>query len=181
MNQPAPPEWLDILRRNVAVFGRLPDDLQQRLLKTMRIFIAEKNWEGCGGLTLTEQMQVTIAAQACLLVLAFDDEFYDHVLTLLVYPTAYIAPDQHITRAGVVIEGDTTRLGEAWYRGPVILSWEDALAGGRQETPGRNLVLHEFAGGPGCSSTGGRSCERLRTNGPRCQDDPCRERTTLRR
>ncbi len=142
---PTPSEWTDILRENVFVFERLPAEDRVRLLRTMQIFIPEKNWEGCNGLTITEEMQVTIAAQACLLVLGIEDELFDHVLSILVYPTAYIAPDQHITRAGVVIEGHSNRLGEAWYRGPVILSWDDALSGGRQETNGSNLVLHEFA------------------------------------
>ena len=62
-----------------------------------------------------------------------------------VLPSGEIAPDQTISRAGVLMEGDSSREGESWYRGPVILSWADALAGGRWESDGDNLVLHEFA------------------------------------
>lgn len=110
------------------------------------MFVAEKNWEGCGGLELTDEMRVTIAVQACLLVAGMShDIYFDHVLSILVYPHAYVAPNVDIGRAGVVIEGGQVRLGEAWYRGPVVVSWSDALAGGRFETPGHNLVLHEFA------------------------------------
>jgi MtfA peptidase len=113
----------------------------------VQVLVAEKNWEGCHGLTLTEEMKVTIAAQACLLVVALpEDIYFDHVLSILVYPTGYIAPETPIGRGGIVIdEGGQARLGEAWWRGPVILSWEHALAGGRLTTPGHNLVLHEFA------------------------------------
>ncbi len=142
---PPPPHWSDLLADNFTLFTRLTAEERERLLRKVQVFVPEKNWEGCNGLVITEEVQITIAAQACLLVLGIEDEIFDHVLSILVYPTAYIAPDQHITRAGVVIEGQSNRLGEAWYRGPVILSWDDVLAGGRQEASGSNLVLHEFA------------------------------------
>ncbi|MCA9025675.1 MAG: zinc-dependent peptidase [Planctomycetaceae bacterium] len=142
---PFPNEWRNVLRRNVVHYSRLTADQQRTLERRVQVFVAEKNWEGCNGLTVTDEMKVTIAAQACLLVLAFKDEYFDNVLSILVYPTGYIAKDVQIGRAGVVIENQQARLGEAWYRGPVIVSWDDALAGGRQEQPGHNLVLHEFA------------------------------------
>ncbi len=145
LSEPFPEPWRDILRRNVRHYARLPDNRQQRLEQRVQVFVAEKNWEGCNGVVVTDEMRVTIAAQACLLVLAIEDAYYDHVLSILIYPTAFVARDVQITRAGVVVEGRQARLGEAWYRGPVIVSWEDALAGGRQTDPGRNLVLHEFA------------------------------------
>jgi Mlc titration factor MtfA (ptsG expression regulator) len=145
LSEPFPEHWRDVLRRSVVHYARLPDDLRRRLEERVQVFVAEKNWEGVGGLEVTDEMRVTIAAQACLLVLAFDDEYYDHVLSILIYPTAFVTRDVQITRAGVVIQDREARLGEAWYRGPVIVSWEDALAGGRQTDPGHNLVLHEFA------------------------------------
>lgn len=145
LREPFPEEWRDILRRNVVHYARLSTDKQRLLEQRVQVFVAEKNWEGCNGIEVTDEMRVTIAAQACLLVLGFEAEYYDHVLSILIYPTGYVAPDVHITRAGVVVENRQPRLGEAWYRGPVIISWEDALAGGRQEDPGHNLVLHEFA------------------------------------
>ncbi|MBX3436326.1 MAG: zinc-dependent peptidase [Planctomycetaceae bacterium] len=143
--EPFPASWRDILQRNVVHYTRLGDEQQHELERRVQVFVAEKNWEGCKGLDVTDEMRVTIAAQACLLVLAFPEEYYDHVLSVLIYPTAFVAPDVEITRAGIVIEGSEARTGEAWYRGPVIVSWEDALAGGRQEEPGHSLVLHEFA------------------------------------
>jgi Mlc titration factor MtfA (ptsG expression regulator) len=144
--EPFPTRWDDLLRKGVAHVERLPRELQVKLRRLIQVFVAEKNWEGCRGLTLTEEMKVVIAAQACLLVVGFAEDFYfDHVQSILVYPSGYVAKDVEITRAGVVLEGKQARLGEAWWRGPVILSWIDAKAGGRLESPGRNLVLHEFA------------------------------------
>lgn len=141
-----PRSWHDIIRDNVVHDRHLTIEQQQRLRRLVQIFVTEKNWEGCGGLTLTDEIKVIIAAQACLLVVGMvDDILFDHVLSILVYPTGYVAQGTHLSRAGLVLEGGQPRLGEAWWRGPVILSWSDAKAGGLMETPGHNLVLHEFA------------------------------------
>ncbi len=143
---PFPDHWHALIRDNVVHDRQLTVEQRHKLRRMVQIFIAEKNWEGCGGLTLTDEIKVTIAAQACLLVVGMhDDLFFDHVLSILVYPTGYVAPGTHVSRAGLVQESGQPRLGEAWWRGPVILSWADAQAGGRKETPGHNLVLHEFA------------------------------------
>lgn len=143
--QPFPSTWNEIIEANVFHDQQLDVAQRARLRQLVAIFVAEKNWEGCHGLTIRDEIKVTIAAQACLLVVALDEVYFDHVLSILVYPTAYVGPQTEISRAGVVIEGGQARLGEAWYRGPVVLSWADALAGGRHEQPGHNLVLHEFA------------------------------------
>ncbi|MBI1313565.1 hypothetical protein GC176_19920 [bacterium] len=142
-----PDAWECWIAKNVRHERQLEIEQRHRLRSLMQVFIAEKNWEGCQGLTLTDEMKVTIAAQACLLVVGFEvDVYFDHVLSILVYPTAYVAPDTSISRVGIVIdEGGEAREGEAWWHGPVVLSWEHALAGGRLATPGHNLVLHEFA------------------------------------
>lgn len=140
-----PAAWLEILRHNFAFYHFLTEAEQTKLRSDVQVFVAEKNWEGCGGLTMTDEVRVTVAAQACLLTLAFEDNYYDLVQSVLVYPDAYVAPNQTITKGGIVFEGDSNREGEAWYRGPVILSWSDAHAGGRRESGGHNLVFHEFA------------------------------------
>ncbi len=143
---PFPSNWDELIRENVVIDRRLTHEQQQKLRRLVRVFVAEKNWEGCGGLVMTDEIKVTIAAQACLMVVGMDEDLYfDHVLSILVYPTGYVAPGTHVSGNGLVLESGQPRLGEAWWRGPVILSWEDARAGGRKETPGHNLVLHEFA------------------------------------
>jgi Mlc titration factor MtfA (ptsG expression regulator) len=142
--EPFPPAWLEYLQKNVAHYRFLSAAEQARLRDDLRIFVAEKSWEGCGGLTMTDEIKVTIAVQACLLVLGLEHNYYDRVQSILVYPRGYLAPEPHADRAGIVHEGEG-RLGEAHYRGPVILSWAEVLTDGRNPNRGKNLVFHEFA------------------------------------
>lgn len=145
LEEPFPESWLAILEHNVSHYRLLTDEEKSRLRDDIRVFVAEKNWEGCGGLAMTDEIRVTIAALACLLNLALEHEHYSQVLSVLVYPTGYVAPQQTMIRQGVVAEGTSGRLGEAWYRGPVVLSWKDAKMGGKHQQGGHNVVLHEFA------------------------------------
>ncbi len=156
--KPFPKAWDEIIRASVAHDRHLTRQQQQKLRQLVQIFVPEKNWEGCGGLVLTDEMKVTIAAQACLMVVGMkQDLLFEHVLSILVYPTSYVARGTRISRAGLVIEGGEARLGEAWWQGPVILSWADVKSGVTQETPGHNLVLHEFA--HQLDMMNGRSCD----------------------
>lgn len=138
---PFPPEWLAFLRRNVVHYRFLNEKEQARLRDDLRIFAAEKTWEGCGGLRITDEIKVTIAAQACLLVLGMEHNYYDRVLSILVYPQGYHVPHED-DESGRHVDD---RLGEAHYRGPVILSWAEVLSDGRHPERGANLVFHEFA------------------------------------
>ena len=143
--EPFPEAWLRILDRNVYHYADLAPEERVKLQDDLRILYYEKNWEGCGGLALTDEIKVTIAAEASLLLLGFENQYFDMVLSILVYPDAYVAHGNEIVAGGLVVEGESDREGEAWYRGPVVLSWMDALAGARGESGGDNLVLHEFA------------------------------------
>lgn len=143
---PFPDEWNRLIRDGFVHDQHLTAEQRRKLRRLVQIFVSEKNWEGCGGLVMTDEIKVCVAAQACLLVVGMDDDqFFDHVLSILVYPTGYVAGGAHLSGKGLIVEGEQSRLGEAWWRGPVVLSWAEARAGGRMETPGRNLVLHEFA------------------------------------
>lgn len=145
--EPFPAEWEEIIDHNVALAQRLTPAERTRLRQLVQVFIAEKHWEGCGGLELTEEIQVTIAAQACILVLGRDDSLYADVASILVYPSVMITPPRRIgtfeqPRAPIA-EGHTI-LGEAMLGGPVLLAWDAVLAGGREEIAG-NVVFHELA------------------------------------
>jgi MtfA peptidase len=142
---PFPPEWEQILRKNVPLYGRLPETDRRELHGHIHVFLAEKHFEGCGGLTLTDEIRVTIAAQACLLLLHRDTDYYCRLITILVYPSAYIARSVEPIGGGVVLEGEVARLGEAWRDGVVVLSWDDVRAGASDIHDGHNVVLHEFA------------------------------------
>jgi len=143
--QPFSVSWLGYLSANVALYRSLSNAEQQKLGDITRVIIAEKSWEGCGGLALTEEMQVAIAAQAALLVLGFEDEYYPNVETILVYPQGFLVTVRRPGPRGVVAEQVVPYAGEAALRGPVVISWADARRGGREAGDGRNVVLHEFA------------------------------------
>jgi Mlc titration factor MtfA (ptsG expression regulator) len=143
--QPFPDEWLTILRRNVPYYALLTEAEQAKLRDDMRVFIAEKHWEGCGGLELTDEIKVTVAAHACLLVLGIEHDYYPMLQSILIYPSEYRAPRERVIPGGAVIEETDERLGEAWYRGPVVLSWDTIAHDGRNMGDGHNIVFHEFA------------------------------------
>lgn len=145
LSQPFPETWRALLEQNVWHYSSLTADEQQKLCDDLRIFLAEKYWEGCGGLQINDEIKVTISALACLLVLAVEHNFYRQVQSILVYPTKYAVPNSRPNEAGLVTMEPQGRLGEAWYRGPVILSWDDVLAGAQGQGSGQNVVLHEFA------------------------------------
>ncbi len=142
---PFPPAWLTIIKKNVPIFNRLPQADQLELQGHIQVFLAEKFFEGCGGLELTDEIKVTIAAQACLLLLHRETNYYPRLITILVYPHAYVAKSVEPIGGGVVQEGETARLGEAWMDGVVVLSWDDVRRGASDLHDGHNVVLHEFA------------------------------------
>lgn len=141
---PFPSDWLRYLRRNLPQYNLLTPAEQESLRDATRVFVAEKNWEGCRGLKVTDEMKVTIAGHACLMVLGLDGEPFRNVLSILIYPSGYAVPEER-WQQGWSIVGESDRLGEAWYRGPVILSWNDVRYDSRHPGAGRNLVWHEFA------------------------------------
>ncbi len=142
---PFPPAWLDSLQANVAHYRRLPPPDQARLRGDLSILIAEKEWEGCGGQEITDEVKVTVAGQASLLLLGLQDNYFDAVPSILVYPRQYLIPQTEPLGGECALEGELAVEGVAHRRGPVILSWEETLAEGRDPGLGHNLVLHEFA------------------------------------
>ena len=142
---PLPASWLEIIDKNVPLRKRLSEADRHELYGHVQVFLAEKFFEGCGGLVLNEEIKVTIAAQACLLLLHRETDYYPRLVTILVYPAAYLADAVEPIGAGMVLEGQEVRLGEAWKTGVVVLSWDDVRDGSLDLRDGRNLVLHEFA------------------------------------
>lgn len=143
--RPFPPAWLAFIEKNVPYVRRLPEDDKRELLGDVLVFLDEKTFEGCGGLELTDEIRVTIAAQACLLLLHRESDDYPDLEVILVYPSAYVVRRPVQAEGGVVIEGAHTRLGESWSRGVVVLAWDSVLSGASDMRDGHNLVFHEFA------------------------------------
>jgi MtfA peptidase len=143
--RPFPPAWREIIERRVPAVGRLPGSLQRQLERHMQVFLAEKDFIGCAGLAITDEMRVTIAAQACLLLLNRKTKYFPNLRTILVYPGAFVVERLRAEPSGVLQEQREVLSGESWSRGQVILSWEDTLAGAAIPDDGRNVVIHEFA------------------------------------
>jgi len=142
--QPLSSEERAILDKNIPYLGTLSAPDRSELEALVQIFLAEKSFEGCGGLELTNEIKLTIAGQACLLLLHRETDIYPNVDSILVYPSAYRVPtEQH--DGLVVLEEDQARLGESWQRGLVVLAWDHVLSGAAEPRDGQNVVLHEFA------------------------------------
>src|SRR5678816_4209429 len=144
--KPFPQEWRLALERNFPVFRRLNAADQAELLGDIQVFLAEKHFEGCDGLMLTDEMRVTIAAQACLLLLHRDTDYYPDLTSILVYPTGYTAQESRYLGGGVWEEGPEDRLGHTAHGlRALVLAWDAARHGAMNPVDGENVVLHEFA------------------------------------
>ena len=140
-----PDEWMAILQRSFSHWAALTRDEQERLRGHIQVFLAEKNFVGCGGLEISDEIRVTIAAQACLLLLNRRADYFPRMKSILVYPAGFVAPIRHAGPGGFVVETEQPRSGESWYRGPIVLSWDDVAQGAADAADGHNVVLHEFA------------------------------------
>jgi Mlc titration factor MtfA (ptsG expression regulator) len=150
--RPFSAEWERILQSHIPLWNRLGAADRDELRVHISVFIAEKTFEGCAGLELTDEIRVVIAAQACLLLLHRETDYYPTVSTILVYPHAYRATGRRAGPGGAVIEDPGVRLGEmargisnSLGSGPIVLSWNSVLHGASDMQDGHNVVMHEFA------------------------------------
>lgn len=140
LNQVWPESWTGFLNHNIAMsYGLSPTELD-RLKARTKILVAEKHWEGIEGLTITEEIKVTIAAQASVMLLGAEDFYFDNVRTILVFPEVF----QREINDGTGVRSQHLS-GEAWQGGPIVLSWANVLRGCRHGNTGSNVVIHEFA------------------------------------
>jgi MtfA peptidase len=147
LEQPFPDPWRAYLEVNVAAYSLLDAAEQQRLRDLAQVFIAEKHWEGCGGLVLDDEMKVTIAGSACLMILGRDHDLFAKVVSILVYPSGvYMRQPLPLHRVLTApISADTPVWGLSMRGGPVVLAWDSVQKGARDPHDGRNLVFHELA------------------------------------
>lgn len=144
-HRPFPDAWRAILKRRVPYVRALPADLQLQLKQHIQVFLAEKPFIGCAGLVITDEIRVTIAAQACLLILNRPTDYYPKLRQILVYPGAFLVQRPHTDQAGVSQDHRQVLSGESWSQGQVILSWDDTLEGAAVVDDAQNVVIHEFA------------------------------------
>ncbi|MGB8623671.1 MAG: M90 family metallopeptidase [Paracoccaceae bacterium] len=132
-----------IVAEQVPLTRKLPSELRGKLEGKINAFLNQFEFIGCNGLEVTEEMQLSIAAQACLLVVN-SDTWYEHLRTILIYPGAFKSRRTE-NNGYVVTERETVRMGESWARGPVVLSWAHTKQGAINDKDGHNVVFHEFA------------------------------------
>lgn len=145
--KPFPSEWEAAIESGVAVYGELSLPERRNLRRLVRLLIAEKYWEGCGGFELNDVHKAVIAAQAAVLILELGIDAYRSIETILVYPST-VVPKRGIfaeSRGGELADEAGPVVGQAWQRGPVILAWDASASGGRNDEDGANVVYHEFA------------------------------------
>lgn len=142
-----PPQFREHVLRRIPCAELLSATELEKLEALVRVFNSEKRFEGAGGLEVTEEMRVAIAARACLLVLMrveLDEPLYPDLDTIIIYPSTYRAPARR-QEGYVVVEEEQPRLGESWARGVVVLAWDSVQGGVSNTADGHDVVLHEFA------------------------------------
>ena len=136
-----PEKWREILKDNVKIYNYLPKNLQKDLEENILIFLHEKTFEGAKGFKIDDTVKVTVAGQACILLLNRNSRFFSKLKNIIIYPTAFSSkqPDQNGVTKNI------TRLGESWGNGTVILAWNHVLSDPKKLHDGHNVVFHEFA------------------------------------
>ncbi|MDR2189549.1 MAG: zinc-dependent peptidase [Azonexus sp.] len=142
--EPPPPIPDSLWQRAAAglpFLAALDDDENRRLKQLAEVFLAEKEFTAAGGLELTDDICVAIAAQGCLPILNLGLAAYGDWVGIIVYPDEFVVPRQIYDEDGVVHQFDDILSGETWAGGPLLISWQDAQLAGA----GYNVVIHEFA------------------------------------
>jgi Mlc titration factor MtfA (ptsG expression regulator) len=143
--QPFKKQWRKVIQQRMPYFRQMPADLQIQLKQHIQVFLAEKNFIGCNGVKITDEIRITVAAQACLLLLNRKTNYYPKLKNILVYPRAFVKEQQSLNVDGVQQLQKSTLAGESWEFGKVVLSWQDTVEGAQIPDDGRNVVIHEFA------------------------------------
>ena len=142
---PFPAPWLAILRQNLPVYRAMWPDQQKQLRQLIKRFVDSKTFVGCAGQTIDDEVRITIAAHACLLLLNRPTHEYQDLRAILVYPSGFVVDHNTLDEAGVVSEDEHYLIGESWENGKVILAWDSVQHSVQNFADGENVVLHEFA------------------------------------
>ena len=140
-----PDTWVRILEKNVPYYNYLPWDDQHELQQHIKVFLGEKHFEACRGFTLNDEIKLTVAGHACCLLLHRDTDYFASLVTILLYPSAFVVKTVVQNHETFVVHGEEAREGEAWQRGVVVLAWDSVDDGFRHPHDGQNVILHEFA------------------------------------
>ncbi|MGC6580876.1 MAG: zinc-dependent peptidase [Akkermansiaceae bacterium] len=130
-------DW-EILSQKARIVKNAPLEVRRKLEGIIEVLATEKNFEACGGLEeVTDEMKLIVMAQAALLLVGREHDYFPELKSVLLYPDAYTGKNSDGTAQ--------TRLGESWDSGSIVLSWKSIVKGGEDPGDGRNVVLHEFS------------------------------------
>ena len=141
---PVPTQWYAILARKVPLANPLNAAERDRLLRVARLLISEVPFEGVSDVVLTDEMRVTIAATASLLIYRLPYPRFTKLVRILLYPDAFV-PKKAASRHDPIVTESDPSLGEAWTSGVVVLSWEAVQADAANQHASGSVVLHEMA------------------------------------
>lgn len=144
-SRPFPEQWLATVQSVLPIYEKLTIEQQKHLQGCIQVLLAEKQFIGCNGLTVTEEMKVVIVAIASLLLFRDYQDYFPKLRSILIYPTAYRVKHRSDAGGGVIQERQEVRLGESWSRDQLVLSWQQVQYDSQHWEDGRNVVLHEFA------------------------------------
>lgn len=137
--------WLALLDQQFVHWRLLTTDEVERMKVLVAAFFHGTRWEPANGFTLTDDIKVLIAAQAAMLLLGLEIDDYPQLTSVIVHPSTVRLHGTYSAGGSVVASGTQSLLGQAHYRGPVVLSWRAARRGARLPDAGENVVYHEFA------------------------------------
>ncbi len=140
-----PVAWQQILMRRLPFVAGIPMAEQEQLQTLINLFLADKTFYGCAGQKIDDDIRVTVAAQACLLLLNQDRTPYPDLHSILIYPSTFVATREVANELGLVSTNHIAMLGESWSQGKVVLAWDNVEHGVMNLRDGQNVVLHEFA------------------------------------
>jgi len=142
---PLSTEWQRFLYRAVPLVRRLPEEDRNELHGHLQVLLSEKHFEGAGGLEITDEMEFTVCAQAAVLLLHRNTDYFPKLITILIYPGPYGVRKPIRNEQGIVADVLETRAGESWTWGTVVLSWENVQRDLARTHGTENVILHEFA------------------------------------
>lgn len=143
--RPFPLLWNAVIDTNLPIYPCLSPSERIRLQGHIQVFLAEKQFIGCKGLQVTEEMKLVIAATACLLLLNERGKYFPRLRSILIYPSTYLVNETTYSGNYVVEERRVARLGESWTSDQVVLAWEQVKRDTWNWRDGHNVVIHEFA------------------------------------
>ena len=143
-DKPLPSDWLAIIERNVPLYERLPEELKPKLHGHVQVFLNDMEFQGFHGQEISDEVRLTIAANACVLLLNRPGQFYSNFSSIFVYPSTFFSKQESFDGAVRSVKKQH-RLGESWMRGPVVFAWDSVMHGTVDGRDGHNVVLHEFA------------------------------------